>query len=191
MAKVKKSNVVMYGVSGKIGGLLIFRQMKGGKTVVAKIPDRSESDNPSESQVKQRKRFQQAVLYGKGAIGNPETGELYKKAAAKQNRQAFNVAVADYFNAPDIDAIDVSEYTGNVGDKISISASDDFMVKAVKVSIINSDGSLVEEGDATHIAGNLWEYIATQQNDNIEGDKIVVSASDLPGNITDAEELLK
>jgi hypothetical protein len=191
MAKVKKTNVVMYGVSGKIGDLLIFRQMKDGKIVVAKVPDRSESDNPSEEQIKHRKRFQQAVLYGKGAINNPETGELYKKVAAKRNKQPFNVAVADYFNAPDINAIDTSKYTGVIGDQILISASDDFMVKAVKVSIINSDGSLVEKGEATQIDGNLWGYVATQQNDNLEGDKIIVSASDLPGNVTDAEELLK
>jgi hypothetical protein len=61
-------------------------------------------------------------------------------------------------------------------------------VKSVHVRISNADGTVVEEGCATQGIGNLWTYVASQNNDSLEGDKIEVSASDLPGNIT-VEEL--
>jgi hypothetical protein len=116
-----KNNVVTFGLSGKIGDMLVFRQM-GGRTIVS--------------------------------------------------------------SAPDIEQVDLSGYTGKVGDRILVQASDDFAVKSVHVHIANADGSLVEKGEAEH-AGILWAYTATQNNESLEGDKIIISASDLPGNVTE------
>jgi hypothetical protein len=186
MAKSKK-NVITHGLSGKIGDLLVFRQIDG-QTVVSQMPKRSRK-KASEKQSAHRRRFQQAVLYAQIAIESPETGELYKSAAEKTGKKSFNIAVADFFNAPDIENIDLSEYCGNVGDRIRIIARDDFAVKAVTVRITNSDGSLVEEGEAVHSVSALWIYTATRDNENLEGDKIVVTASDLPGNLS-SEELI-
>jgi hypothetical protein len=45
MAKQER-NVVTYGLSGKIGDLLVFRQ-RDGKTIVSKVPQMSKA--PSES----------------------------------------------------------------------------------------------------------------------------------------------
>jgi hypothetical protein len=185
MAK-SNNNVVTYGLSGKIGDLLVFRQVDG-KTIVSKMPEKPKT--VSEKQKAQRKRFQQAVIYAQAAIADPETKALYQ-VAAKKGKKPVNVAVADFFNAPDIEQIDLSGYAGNVGDRIRIIASDDFAVKSVHVRITNADGSLVEEGNAVQSAGNLWTYTATQNNDHLEGDKIVVSASDLPGNVTHEEHTL-
>lgn len=56
-----------------------------------------------------------------------------------------NVAVADFFNAPNIQEIDVSAYTGQIGSVIRVRATDDFNVNDVFVHITNADGSLVEE----------------------------------------------
>jgi hypothetical protein len=182
MAK-SNNNVVTYGLSGKIGDLLVFRQ-RDGKTIVSKMPEKSKT--VSDKQKAQRKRFQQAVIYGKAAVDAPDTGELYKAAAKKQKgKTPINVAVADFFNAPDIEHVDLSGYAGNVGDRIRINASDDFAVKSVHVRIANADGSLVEKGEAAQSGGNLWIYTATQNNENLNGDKIVISASDLPGNVTE------
>jgi hypothetical protein len=179
MAK-SRNNVVTFGLSGKIGDLLVFRQVDG-KTVVSKMPQ--QSAQPSEKQKAQRKRFQQAVIYGKAATESPETSELYKKAA-KKGLKPMNVAVADFLNAPDIEHIDLSEYSGEAGDTIKITASDDFAVKTVSVKIINNGGT-IEEGNATQSEGLQWLYMATQANNNLETTKIVISVSDLPGNITE------
>jgi hypothetical protein len=185
MAK-QKGNVVTHGLSGKIGDLLVFSR-RGGQTVVSKVAERTAP--PSEKQKEQRKRFQQAVIYAKAATASPEDKAVYE--SAKTGKTPFNAAVADFLNAPDINGIDLSGYRGQAGDVIKVWASDDFAVKSVKVSIINDDGSLVEEGDALpDVSRQVWTYTATQNNDNLDGDKIVVSASDLPGNITVSEQLI-
>jgi hypothetical protein len=185
MAK-QKNNVVTYGLSGKIGDLLIFRQVKGN-TVVSKAY--TPSKEASEKQLEVRKRFQQATVYAKMANENDGIRELYVAAAKKEkNKTAYNVAVADFFNAPDIETIDLSDYTGNENDIIRITVSDDFAVKSVNVQIMNADGSMVEEGGAVRNTGNLWIYTATQNNESAEGDKIVITASDLPGNIDKEEQ---
>jgi hypothetical protein len=186
MAKQER-NVVTHGLSGKIGDLLLFRQ-RGGKTIVSKIPEFSKT--VSEKQATQRKLFQQAVIYAQTAIASPEMEELYKTVAKKKGKYPFNVAVADFLNAPDIHDIDLSEYTGSAGDRIRIIVNDDVAVKSVKVEIHNADGSLVEEGEAVQIAGSLWIYTAVQDNENLNGDKITVSASDMPGNVTHEEREL-
>jgi hypothetical protein len=182
MAK-SRNNVVTHGLSGKTG-MLVFRQVDG-ETIVSTMPE--QSSEVTEKQLAHRKRFQRAVLYGTTVVESPETKELYETVAAKKGRKAFNLAVADFFHAPDIDSIDISEYSGNVGDRIRIVATDDFAVKSVKIRIINADGSLVEEGDATQSAGALWIYNASQNNETLDGDKIIVTASDLPGNLTSDE----
>jgi hypothetical protein len=181
MAK-SKNNVVTYGLSGKVGDLLLFRQ-RHGQTVVAKIP--KQSGKVSEKQLKQRHRFQQAVFYGKMAINSPETAELYKTAATG-GKTPFNVAVADFMNAPDIVHVDLSGYAGGAGDVILVDATDDFAVKSVTVKIVNGNGT-VEEGQADYTAGCRWTYTATQDNSDTATSKITVTASDLPGNVTESE----
>ena len=102
-----------------------------------------------------------------------------------------HVAVADFFHAPDIDEIDVTNYRGAVGDTIRIRATDDFKVKQVHVTISNADGSLVEQGDAVQQANEIdWLYTATTANESTAGDRIVIRASDKPGNITEEEKAL-
>jgi hypothetical protein len=186
MAK-SKNNVVTFGLSGKIGDLLIFSQ-RGGKTIVSKIAQRT--DNPSDKQKEQRRKFQQAIIYGKIALSDPDTKTAYQ-AAAPKGQTAYNVAIADMLHAPDIETIDFSGYTGKAGDTISVIVKDDFMVKEVKLSIVNDDGSLVEEGNAvSDPSGYKWIYTATQANANLSGDKITITVSDLPGNQTQEEQTL-
>jgi signal peptidase I len=187
MAK-QKGNVVTHGLSGKVGDLLVFRQVDG-KTVVSKIPEQPKK--VSEEQLKHQKRFQRATIYGKSIAADPQLKELYNaEAKKKKGVTAYNIAVADYLNAPDIEDVDLTGYTGTAGDEIRIIASDDFAVKEVHVSISNVDGGLIEEGYASQLVGNLWIYVASKNNDNLAGDRIVVTASDIPGNITTEERSL-
>jgi hypothetical protein len=187
MAKSQK-NVVTYGLSGKIGDVLVFSQ-RNGRTIVSKIPQ--SPTNASAKQKGQRKRFQQATIYAKVALEDKPTKERYDAAAKKKkNLTAYNVAVADFFNAPDIHSVDLSAYTGAAGDTIRMIVSDDFAVKSVQVCILNADGSLVEEGFAVNSAGTIWIYTATQNNESLDGDKIIITASDLPGNRTTEEQSL-
>jgi hypothetical protein len=94
--------------------------------------------------------------------------------------------VADFLNAPDIVNVDFSGYAGNAGDLILVDVTDDFAVKSVTVEIVYENGT-VEEGEAVHSVGYRWIYTATQENSNMATSKITITASDLPGNVTESE----
>ena len=50
---------------------------------------------------------------------------------------------------------------------------------------VDTDGSLVEEGVAEPDSiGFVWTYTATAANENLEGARIEITASDLPGNVS-------
>lgn len=187
MAKVG-DNIVTTGLSGKLGDLIVFR-IRGGKTYVSKAP-RERTGEPSEAQKLHQAKFQEAVLYARGAIADPATKAAYE-ASAEGGQNAYNVAVADFFNAPHIDEIDVSNYTGQPGSFIRIRAVDDFNVAEVTVTIQSGDGSEVESGAAQSSIGDIWwHYTATANNESLEGDKIIIRVSDVPGNITEEEKIL-
>ena len=181
MAKQTR-NVVTHGLSGMVGGMLVFRQTAGG--TVVQSPPRT-SGQVTDAQRTQRRKFQRAILYSTAAMSNPELAAAYG-AKAKPGQTARNVAVADFFHAPDISAVDISGYIGQPGDVIRIEVTDDFVVKAVKVVISNTDGSLVEEGYAVQAdTGYEWLYTANALNDSLTGDRIEIFASETPGNISE------
>ncbi|MDR1171614.1 MAG: hypothetical protein LBL24_04080 [Bacteroidales bacterium] len=187
MAK-QKGNVVTHGLSGKIGDLLVFRQVDG-KTVISKVPEPPKK--VSEKQAEQRRRFRQAVIYARSAVESPETKEVYDKIAGKKGKTPFIAAVADFLHVPEIRRIDLSDYSGQAGDTIRIEVEDDAMIKYVRVGIIAADGTVIEEGPATpDISGYLWTYAAKQDNNLFHYGKIVVSVSDLPGNVVEGSEEL-
>lgn len=178
-----KNNIVTHGLSGKIGDIIVFSQ-RDGKTIVSKAP-RKRTGESSDKQKEQQARFQQAVLYGKSVLADPAQKALYESTG----RRAYNVAVADMLKAPKIDRIDLSNYGGQVGDIIRIRVYDDFKVKQVSVQIYNSNGTLLEEGEAI-LEGIDWVYTATAINTELAGDKIVVRATDLPDNLAEFSQLL-
>jgi thiol:disulfide interchange protein len=182
-----KNNVVTHGMSGKID-LLVFRQ-KNGKTFVSKSP-KEKKGNLSTAQQQVQQKFQQAVIYAKTVLADASAKTAYEEKA-DIGQTAYNVAIADFFNAPDIREIDVSNYTGQIGSKIVVKVTDDFKVASVHVQINNNDSSLVEEGEAIAAANGLdWVYTTTTLNASLSGDKITVTASDLPGNDTIDEKTL-
>ena len=186
MAEVK-NNIVTQGMSGKLGNLIVFRN-KGGKTIVATAPSKP-SGEPSDAQKEHRKRFQEASVYGKTATADPAAKKGYETAAKKKGLSAYNVAVADFLKAPNIVEINLSSYTGAVGDIITIVVTDDFKVETVTVDIANADGSEVESGAAASDAsGMIWTYTAKATNASLAGDKITIRAYDMPGNVTEEEK---
>jgi len=187
MAKVGK-NLVTTRLSGKLGDLIVFRT-RGTKTYVSTAPEVKERV-PSEAQKAHIKLFQEAIIYGKGAIADPDQKKAYLEAAV-ENQTAFNVAVADFLNAPQIDEVDVSMYEGKVGNTIRIRATDDFKVVQVMVAIYTTDSTLVEQGSAKQDRNMVdWIYTVTEDNGDILGDKIIIKASDLPGNLTQSEQTI-
>lgn len=181
MAKVQ-NNLLLHGLSGMLGKQLVIRKQKDGSYVVAAAPARVEGRVRTQRQRDQQERFRKGVLYGKATQNNPE----YQAAAKARGIPAFNVAIADFLHAPEILGIDVSGYTGAVGEKITITAVDDVRVATVGVLIMDDDNVLIEKGQATVSPqdSHLWTYTTTTAAPS-PSVKIVVDVADLAGQVTE------
>jgi hypothetical protein len=180
-------NSIMRGTSGALGEELVFRQ-RAGKTVIC-LPPVPREDNPTDKQVEIRSKFKEANRYAKQATADPALNVAYK-AKARAGMSAFNVAMVDFFKAPEIIEVDISIYTGLAGEPILIVATDDFKVKSVQVSIINaSTGDVLESGAAmAHPeSDDFWTYTTTVTNPDGASGIVKVEVSDLPGNVTKRE----
>lgn len=182
-------NSIMRGSSGALGDELVFRQ-RAGKTIIS-LPPVFEPGEPTAKQQAVREKFREAIRYTKIALSTPGVKEAYQ-AKAGAGISAHNLAFADFFKAPVVTEIDISNYSGSPGDTIRVLATDDFKVQAVRVSILNAAGTVVEEGAAIAApeGKDFWIYTATVANAAPAGGKVSVQASDLPGNVTTAEQAL-
>jgi len=180
MADVKL-NALIEGLSGKVGKNVVMRQREG-RTFLSTRPKGAAII--SAKQQAQRDRFQKAVDYGKIAIQTPAVKAEYE-AIAKQQAfiSPYTAAVTDYLTEPKIAKIEATGYKGMAGDLIRVIGTADFKLFSVNVAIQLPDGTLLESGDATASGTRLdWSYVATQ-NIAPEGLKIVVTATDRPGNV--------
>lgn len=115
---------------------------------------------------------QDQALYHERALGTPLT--------------PYSVALQDYFGKPQVLNIDVSRWSGEIGQVIRIRARDNLMVLSVHVVIRQHEGSQValEEGEAEQSDTDrlLWTYTTTTRVPQRLGTRVDVSAYDLPGN---------
>jgi hypothetical protein len=136
MAKVKLNPVIMQ-VRGQIGDL-VFKRYED-RVILGRKNDLSDV-KPNEAQLEHQERFRQAALYGKLVMADPAQKADYQAAAKALGKPVFSLTVADFFNAPSVDEVDVSTYGGAAGDEIVIRAHDDFEVSAAQVEITCVDG---------------------------------------------------
>ena len=183
-----KDNIVTEGMSGKLGNKIVFRNV-GGKTIVAKRPTPSGKED-TEEQKKHKLRFRTGAIYAKKAIQDPILREAYG-ARAKPGQSPYNVAMADFFNAPEIIEVDLSFFTGVKGSPLVVQVVDDHEVIEVKVAIYDPQGGLLEEGPATlHENGINWVYTTQKAITTISGHTLSIQATDQPGNKVEREEVL-
>jgi hypothetical protein len=168
MAKVAK-NVIVRGISGSIGNL-VFRQMKDGSTWVSATPNFS-NRKFSRRQKDHQSRFKQAASYARGAA---KAQTIYAELAKGTTRNAYNIALSDWFNPPVIHRMERKD------GKILIEASDDVKVTRVLVTVLDEEGKVLEQGDAVQKGSKsrLWEYVP-----HTEG-RMVADVWDLAGNRT-------
>lgn len=111
---------------------------------------------------------------------------LYQNKAVGSALSAYQWALADYFGMPEVEEIDVSGWTGEVGQSIVIRARDNLMVLHVDVMISEgSEGnSVFESGDAeqSDTDRSLWIYTTSTAVPQKPGVCVDVVAYDLPGN---------
>ena len=171
MAKVRK-NIILQGVSGKFAGQVVFRQLRDGRTILAAVPDFSQRVL-SEAQKAHHAKVKAASAYAKVAS---KTQPIYAQLAAGTNKNAYNLAIADFFHAP------VLHEVKQEGMLLKIQASDDVLVTRVSLTILGGDGTVLETGDAQPEEGtDRWTFLMRQAG------RAVVEAYDLAGNVTRLE----
>jgi hypothetical protein len=178
------NNVLIKGLSGSIGNMT-FRQ-RGGETIVSKRR-RAASVPATEIQMKNQEQFRAATMYAKTVIKDPVIKALYGTVATG-GQTAYNVAFSDAFKGPEIKSVSIGEYHGQPGDLILIKA-DKFLVLKMDVMIVNADGVVIEEGQAT-VAGKAWKYTVNMLNEAVHGSKIIVTAVNRPGRVVKKEVTL-
>ena len=173
----QKINLATHGLSGKID-TFVYRQ-RNGITVVSKPPVHTRLVSDAQGGI--RSTFKRAVIYAKAALMDADTRMLYA-SKAKPGQSAFNMAIADFFLSPVVGEINISGYTGQPGSIIKVESYDDFKVASVLVRIEKSNGTLIEDGNATLSGNGLdWEYTATTANGSLTGSMVIITATDRPG----------
>jgi len=178
MAKVR-SNVIMRGLSGKLGDQVVLRHLRDGQTIVCLPPDFS-NRKLSRDQKTHHQRFKEAAAYAKAAA---QRQPIYAELAAGTIKNAYNIALSDWFHAPKIQRVEV------MGGAVRIQASDNVRVASVKVAILNEEGLVLEKGEAMPADELWWSYAP---HTLLEGKfKFAVEARDLAGNVTREEKAME
>jgi hypothetical protein len=176
------NNPLMKGVSGMFAKLMVFRELRG-KIVMSNRPKRSGKLTPHQEMM--RSRFQRAVMYAKKQMQDEQRKAAYAAAINGRKHSAYAVALTDYMTAPKVTSVDISNYKGVVGDPIIIHATDDFKITEVHVTISDSYGNTIEQGNAILSPGlkEEWRYVITETNSTFAGTRILAQAMDQPGNV--------
>jgi hypothetical protein len=185
MATVRR-NLVIEGLGGMLGNQLIFKRDKAGRTIVSIKPRFDENREFTPAQQAQQERFQEAAAYAKDAA---QAAPIYAQEAAGTAKSAYNVAIADWFHSPEVEEIDLSGYSGEVGEVIRAKVVDDVQVAAVTVVITTEAEVLVEQGQMTHEQG-LWYSYTTTADCPAGPARVMVSGTDLPGHVGTNEATL-
>lgn len=120
---------------------------------------------------------------------------FYESIAQERDSLAHLVAIKDWMVQPTFKPLDLSEYKGNVGDKISVVAKDDIGLASVIFTLTAMDGTQIEQGPAIEdgVRTGDWFYTATvpvplgadifveARGVDHAGNKTVVSANPIVG----------
>jgi len=177
MAEVR-NNIFVRGLSGSVGDQFVVKLDRNGRTIISNTPTFEKNRKFSEGQLEQQERFRDAAEYAKGA----QTQQVYVDKAESMGRTPYNVAMADFLHTPEILELDVAAWHGEVGQVIRIKVMDDVKVTQVNLVITDSAGVVLEQGAAVQGENRWWSYTTTATAP--DGPRVVVTAQDLPGNIT-------
>lgn len=177
MAKVR-NNIFVRGLSGSLGEQFVIRNGRGGETIVSAKPSFAADRVFNEDQLAHQEAFRQAIAYAKSARTEP----LYITKAQGTTMNAFNAAVADWFNQPSVLEIDPSAWNGQSGGTIRVKAQDDTLVTKVTVAITDADNRVLEQGEAVSVDGVWWAYTSTSLIADPASARIMAAAEDRPGN---------
>jgi len=174
---VDPSNMLC-GNHGKIGKT-VYQRVVNGKTILQKCPEHKKIKVGPDMPIN-NKRFYFATKWAVAIRKNKEVDAQYK-AVARGTNSAYSMAVKDYMTQPVIRSVSSDDYHGRPGERIEIQIDNVIRVKAVKVTIENPDGSVLENDLASPgRSAAEWHYTTHQYNPHLSGTTLRIEAWDLP-----------
>lgn len=168
-----QNNMLLQFVNGSLGDQFTIYK-RNDQVIIAKKRGPSKK-KPTQKQLAAREKMRIAAAYAKAILEDPEVKAYYKsKAGPGQN--AYNMAVKDAYNSPEIQQIQLEDST------VAVTAKDEFRVAEVDIRVLDATGTQQERGKAVLGRNGVnWYYKAAHLP---AGGKIIVVAVDLPGNET-------
>jgi len=175
------NNILTKGLSGMVGGQLVFRSWKG-KTFISAAPKKPKKQSPLQKQ--NRQKFKMATTFAKSMIKDPAKKAEYKVIAERLNLpNAYTAAITEYMRKTEVKEIDTSGYSGKQGEEIKVVAGKKgFEIQQVEVVIIDKDGVALEEGKAVKDSDLDWVYKTRTTVKEKEGMQFLIRARDRTGN---------
>jgi hypothetical protein len=166
---------------GKLGSLQ-YRRIRG-KDIVSPVPNMSEVEWTAAQQT-QRGTFKANGWWGRQALADPATKAAYVARARELDIPLYALIYKDRRHGPHVQGIDLSGYTGKVGQVIRILVDDAFEGYQVDISIRDAAGNVLESGPASRIAPDQvqWSYRTTVDLASPSGILVEAVAKDRPGN---------
>jgi len=175
MAKLQL-NSALSSISGAIDNWVYRR--RAGRMVIGRRPMFTDPRTPA--QLATREQFRQAASYARAAGADPTLRAFYDGLARTRQQPVFSLMLTDYLKPPVVDEIVLTDYHGQVDDRIVIRASDDVGVTGVMVKLQAADDSVLEEGAAV-LEGGAWVYRGTTAPPAGDPVTITATAVDRPG----------
>lgn len=175
-----QDSVLMQCINGTINKEVTIYQ-RGGKTIMAKKRSASKK-KPTQNQLEARYKMRVAAAYAMSILADPDMKAYYQsKAGPGQN--AYNMAIRDAYNSPEIQSLTLE------ADTVVVRTTDEFRVDSIQVEVLDANGETIERGQATMgWNGMKWTYKVAQLP---KTGRIRITAVDLPGNETIRELLLE
>jgi len=168
------------GWNGASGEPLVVHQTVSGKKIATAKPMFNDALAYTERQTMSQAAVRDSALYASFA----ENLEAYVRRAEELGTTAYELAVADWYGSPRVLEINVDRWTGKAGETIRVKARDNVMVANVLVVIRDSNGLIMEMGEAVQTkSGSAWWSYRTQSAISLTPfPSVQAIAFDLPGN---------
>ncbi len=175
-------------ISGDVGGF-VYRQQDDGSVIVARPPLPDPDRVPTEAQAQQLQRFKEASARFQRLMEDTDLKNAYQAIIAERGIPARlrALVIGDILKAPRVSTVDLSHYTGAVGDTIRVVAEDSVGVARLTLTIHDStsgqDLETAEKVVSEKISGVVeWVYTATVAAPADHLVEVRVVASDLAQN---------
>jgi hypothetical protein len=158
----------------------VVHHTSSGKTIVASKPMFDDNLAYTERQTMHQAAVRDSAMYANFA----ENLEAYICGAEEMGTTAYALAIADWYGSPRVMEINVDHWTGNPGETISVKARDNVMVARVMLVIRDTQGHILEMGEAmqSEAGGAWWDYTTQSTMSLTPFPSVQATAFDLPGN---------